>query len=143
MRWWHFQLSKKNFLVIQRPYREVTTATCSLECHKRPSLSSWPSLPRACLAATYQRRGHVECVRFRRFCVFKKLFCMARGRGLCSPHGTWMAVVPPATPHDLAPLVQTPPPTKPPDSDTFLVCWGNFLGEFRAEGIAGLWQEIT
>jgi hypothetical protein len=27
---------KSPFLAIQRPYREVTTATCSLECHKRP-----------------------------------------------------------------------------------------------------------
>jgi hypothetical protein len=27
---------KSPYLAIQRPYREVPTATCSLECHKRP-----------------------------------------------------------------------------------------------------------
>ena len=35
-RQWLITANKSPFLAIQRPYREVTTATCGLECHKRP-----------------------------------------------------------------------------------------------------------
>jgi hypothetical protein len=38
---------KSPFLAIQQPYREVTTGTCGLECHKRPPRASLPPLPRA------------------------------------------------------------------------------------------------
>ena len=120
---------KSSFPVIQRPYHEVTIATCSLECHKRPPRASLPSLPRAFPLYNNDRntRQGRDGVNRTLSLFFASFLVILHGTGAGCVHH--MEIVPPAIPRDPTPA-QTPRPTKPTISDTFLVRWGNFLGEF-------------